>query len=93
MIAEHLKKLNDCCLHYIWQPLQEHLATTLYDSKPADIDSELYRLSAQALGSDELAKFTVGEVLPLAADKDAKSVLEILWQAYKSNRFGGHDAK
>ena len=94
VIAEHLKKLNDCCLHYIWQPLEEHLAaTTVYDSKPADIDSELYRLSAEALGSDELAKFTISEVLPLAAEKDAKSVLEILWQAYKLNKFGGHNPK
>ena len=86
VISEHLKKLNDFCLHYVWQPMEEHLATTVYDSKPADIDSELYRLSAEALGSDELAKFTIGEVLPLAADKDAKAVLEILWQAYKLNK-------
>ncbi|MDQ3881573.1 MAG: metallophosphoesterase, partial [Thermoproteota archaeon] len=93
VISEHLKKLNDFCLHYVWQPLEEHLVTTVYDSKPADIDSELYRLSAEALGSDELAKFTIGEVLPLAADKDAKSVLEILWQAYKLNKFGGHNGK
>jgi DNA repair protein SbcD/Mre11 len=92
MIAEHLKKLNDCCLHYVWQPIEEHLSTIVYDSKPADIDSELYRLSADALGSEKLAKFTIDEVLPLAADKDAKSVLEILWQAYKSNKFGDYVA-
>jgi DNA repair protein SbcD/Mre11 len=93
VISEHLKKLNEFCLHYVWQPIEEHLATTVYDSQPADIDSELYRLSAEALGSDELAKFTIGEVLPLAADKDAKAVLEILWQAYKLNKFGGHNGK
>ncbi|HEX2169011.1 MAG TPA: DNA repair exonuclease [Nitrososphaera sp.] len=93
VISEHLKKLNDFCLHYVWQPMEEHLATTVYDSKPADIDIELYRLSAEALGSDELAKFTIGEVLPLAADKDAEAVLEILWQAYKLNKFGGHNDK
>jgi exonuclease SbcD len=93
VISEHLKKLNDFCLHYVWQPMEEHLATTVYDSKPADIDSELYRLSAEALGSDDLAKFTIGEVLPLAADKDAKAVLEILWQAYKLNKFGGRNDK
>jgi exonuclease SbcD len=93
IISERLKKLNDFCLHYVWQPIEEHLATTVYDSQPADIDSELYRLSAEALGSDELAKFTIGEVLPLAADKDAKAVLEILWQAYKLNKFGGRNGK
>ncbi|MDQ5863369.1 MAG: hypothetical protein M3263_00660, partial [Thermoproteota archaeon] len=65
----------------------------VYDSKPADSDSELYRLSAEAVGSDDLAKFTIGEDLPLAADKDAKSVLEILWQAYKLNKFGSRSGK
>jgi DNA repair exonuclease SbcCD nuclease subunit len=88
VIAEQLKRLNDCCLHYQWQPLEDKTATTIYDSKPADIDAELYRLSVEALGSDELAKFAVGEILPLAADRDAKGVLDIAWQAYNSGRFG-----
>ncbi len=89
VIAGHLKRLNDSCLHYVWQPLEDRIATTMYDSRPADIDSELYRLSAEALGSDELARFAVGEILPLAADRDAKSVLEMVWQAYKANKLGG----
>ena len=89
VIAGHLKRLNDSCLHYVWQPLEDRLATTVYDSRPADIDSELYRLSAEALGSDELARFAVGEILPLAAGRDAKSVLEIVWQAYRAGRLGG----
>ena len=88
VIAAHLKRLNESCLHYIWQPLEDRVGNVVYDSKPADIDSELYRLSTQALGSEELAKFAVNEVLPLAADKDGKSVLEVVWQAYKADRFG-----
>jgi len=89
VIAGHLKRLNDSCLHYVWQPLEDRRATTVYDSRPADIDSELYRLSAEALGSEDLARFAVGEILPLAANRDARSVLEIVWQAYKANKFGG----
>lgn len=89
VIAGQLKRLNDSCLHYVWQPLEDRIATTMYDSRPADIDSELYRLSTEALGSDELARFAVGEILPLAADRDAKSVLEMVWQAYKANKLGG----
>ncbi len=88
VIAGHLKRLNDSCLHYVWQPLEDHMATTVYDSRPVDIDSELYRLSTEALGSDELARFAVNEILPLAADGDAKSVLEMVWQAYKANKLG-----
>ena len=90
LIAEHLKRLNDCCLHYVWQPLEDHLPSTVYDSKPEDIDKELYRLSTEALGSDELARFAVSEILPLAAENDAKSVLEIVWQAYKAGKYGSN---
>lgn len=94
VIAEQLKRLNECCLHYVWQPSEEdRMATTVYDSKPADIDSELYRLSVEALGSDELAKFAIGEILPLAAQRDAKAVLEVVWQAYKASKFGGQTKK
>jgi DNA repair exonuclease SbcCD nuclease subunit len=89
VIAERLKRLRDYCLHYVWQPLEDRVAASVYDSKPADIDSELYRLSTEALGSDELARFAVGEILPPAADRDARSVLEIVWQAYKAGKFGG----
>ncbi|MEW6605370.1 MAG: DNA double-strand break repair protein Mre11, partial [Thermoproteota archaeon] len=94
VIAEQLKRLNECCLHYVWQPLEDRMATAVYDSRPADIDGELYRLSVEALGSDELAKFAVGEILPLAAEKDgAKAVLEIVWQAYKAGKFERGAAK
>ena len=89
IIAAQLKRLNDSCLHYVWQPLEDRIATTMYDSRPADIESELYKLSAEALGSDELARFAIGEILPLAADKDAKSALEMVWRAYKANELGG----
>jgi DNA repair exonuclease SbcCD nuclease subunit len=88
VIAEHLKKLNDYCLHYVWQPLQDSIATTVYDSQPADIDEELYRLSTKALGSEDLAKFAVNEILPPCAERDARSVLEVVWQAYKTGKFG-----
>lgn len=87
-IAANLVKLNDCCIHYVWQPVAEGgTAARAYDSMPADIDAELYRLSSEALGSEELAKFAVGEILPPAAEQDAKSTLEIVWDAYKSRRF------
>jgi DNA repair protein SbcD/Mre11 len=82
-IAANLVRLNEVCLHYVWQPLEEGLPATAYDGKPADIDAELYRLSVDALGSEEMAKFAIGEILPKAAEGDASSVLQIVWDAYK----------
>lgn len=94
VIAEKLKRLNDYCLHYVWQPLNENVpSTTVYDSQPADIDMELYRLSVKALGSDYLAKLAIGEILPLAAEKDAKAVLELAWHAFKTGIFSKETAK
>ncbi len=88
-VAAKLLKLNECCMHYVWQPIEEGAAgARAYDSMPADLDAELYRLSAEALGSEELAKFAVGEILPLAAAKEARAALDLVWEAYKSKRFG-----
>ncbi len=88
-VAANLVRLNDYCLHYVWQPVEEgRLGATAYDSRPADMDSELYRLSTKALESDELAQFAIGEILPLSTDGDAGAVLDLVWEAYKSKRFG-----
>lgn len=89
IVAASLVRLNDYCLHYVWQPLEEGRAgATAYDSRPADMDSELYRLATKALESDELAQFAIGEILPLSTDSDASAVLDLVWEAYKSKRFG-----
>ena len=82
-IAANLVRLNEACLHYVWQPLEESLPTTAYDGRPADIDGELYKLSVEALGSEEMAKFAINDILPHAAEGDAGSVLQIVWEAYR----------
>jgi DNA repair exonuclease SbcCD nuclease subunit len=88
-VAASLVRLNDYCLHYVWQAVEEgRPGATAYDSRPADIDSELYRLAAKALESDELARFAIGEILPLSASSDAGTVLDLVWESYKSKRFG-----
>jgi DNA repair exonuclease SbcCD nuclease subunit len=87
-VAASLVRLNEYCLHYVWQPIEEGKpGATAYDSRPADIDSELYRLATSALESDELAQFAVGEILPLSADSNASAVLDLVWEAFKSKRF------
>jgi DNA repair exonuclease SbcCD nuclease subunit len=88
-VAASLVRLNNYCLHYVWQPVEEgRPGATAYDSRPADMDSELYRLSAKALESEELAQFAIEEILPLSANGDAGAVLDLVWEAYRSKRFG-----
>jgi len=93
-VAANLVKLNDVCLHYVWQVVEDKgPAARVYDSRPTDIDAELYRLSVEALGSEEMAGFAIKEILPLAAEGEARSVLDLVWQAYRTKRFGGHSGK
>jgi len=88
-VAASLVRLNEYCVHYVWQPVEERRpGATAYDSRPADIDSELYRLATRALESNELAQFAIREILPLSTDSNASAVLDLVWEAFKSKRFG-----
>lgn len=90
VIANNLRRLNDYCLHYLWRPLEEGGAMPadglVLDGRPEDIDGELYRLSREALGSDELAALAVSELLPRAAEGDAAESLRIVWDAFQKKR-------
>lgn len=83
VIAANLVRLNDACLHYVWQPLAQEQPMQVYDERPADLDAELLRLSKEALGSDELAHFAINDLLAPAAASDAGAALEIAWEAFK----------
>ncbi len=82
-IAANLVRLNEACLHYVWQPLDEQSDVRVYDERPQDMDQELLRLSADALKSEELAAFAVRDLLPAASEGDASKALEIAWEAFK----------
>jgi len=83
IISRNLRGLNDVCLHYVWQPLEQGQAAEVYDERPGDLDAELLRLSKEALGSDELASFAINDLLPPAAAGDTGAALEIAWESFK----------
>ena len=83
VIAANLVRLNDACLHYVWQPLEQDQPTQVYDERPADLDAELLRLSKEALGSEELASFAIHDLLAPAAAGEAGDALEIVWEAFR----------
>lgn len=83
VIAANLVRLQEACLHYVWQPIEEGKPSMVFDNRPADMDGELYRLSKEALGSEELASFAINDLLPLAAAGDARSALDLVWSRYR----------
>jgi DNA repair exonuclease SbcCD nuclease subunit len=82
-IAANLVRLNDACLHYVWQPVEEQSDARVYDERPQDMDQELFRLSASALDSEDLAAFAIRDLLPAASEGDAAKALEIAWEAFQ----------
>ena len=88
VIAAQLIKLNDFCLHYVWQPVEEEQVSlhTAYDGKPADIDNELQRLAKEALKSEDLTSLAINEILPLAGRGDSGATLDLVWRLYNDTK-------
>jgi exonuclease SbcD len=91
VIAANLRRLNESCLHYVWQPADEQLSSSslAFDERPADLDAELLRLAKDALGSEEAANLAVRDLLPPAAGGNAGAVLDIVWDIFKKKRLSG----
>jgi hypothetical protein len=56
-------------------------------NKPISIDDEMLRRSADILNSKDKARFAIIELLPSLL-KSRDEALDLLWNAYKNNRFG-----
>jgi DNA repair protein SbcD/Mre11 len=87
IVAMNLSKLNESCLHYVWRTAEKHDPhLDISSGKPIDIDREIYKLTREALNSEELAAFAVNEILPAASAGDLQTVLEIVWKVHDNNR-------
>jgi DNA repair protein SbcD/Mre11 len=87
IVAMNLSKLNESCLHYVWRTVEKHDAhLDISSGKPLDIDREIYKLTREALNSDELAAFAVNEILPAASAGDLQTVLDIVWKVHNNKR-------
>jgi exonuclease SbcD len=87
VVAANLRRLNESCLHYVWQPADEQITSALaLDERPADLDAELLRLARDALGSDDAANLAVRDILPPAAAGEPSAVLDIVWDVFKKKQ-------
>jgi DNA repair exonuclease SbcCD nuclease subunit len=88
IVAAHLIKLNESCLHYVWYSAErQDLSLRIFDGvKPLDIDSELQRLARETLNSYELAEFAIRDILPTVSSGDVKTALDIVWKVYNDSK-------
>jgi len=82
-VSNSLLELNNVCLHYIWQSVDEQSQALAFDERPADLDAELLRLSKDTLGSEESATLAIRDLLPPTAAGDVGAALDIVWDIFK----------
>jgi DNA repair protein SbcD/Mre11 len=90
VIAANLRRLNDSCLHYVWQPADEQQSSSIaFDERPADLDAELLRLAKDALGSEDAATLAVRDLLPPASAENSSAALDIIWDIFQKRMLDG----
>ncbi|RMF29092.1 MAG: hypothetical protein D6752_06535, partial [Candidatus Nitrosothermus koennekii] len=80
-----IRRLENYALHIIAEYKKYY--DTAFTNRPNSIDDEILKRAEDILESKEKARFAIIELLPsLLKNKD--EALELLWHAYKNNRFG-----
>ncbi|MDA4113353.1 MAG: DNA repair exonuclease [Thaumarchaeota archaeon] len=89
-VAASISALRDICLYPDWEPILEGgpAGQEVLMDRPADIQEEMLRLAAMALGDDKRAYFAVRELLPLLERGEKEEALDLVNKAYESSRFG-----
>ena len=91
--AEHIQaqisRLNDLTLRCFWRIItKQESDSSVFLDRPSVIEDELFRLSTDALGSEQKASFAVKELLPLLSSEQLKEATQVIvenFQKYKKD--------
>lgn len=89
LIQAQTSRLHALTLRCFWRIVSKDSSDskTLLD-KPRAIDDELFRLSVDSLGSEEMANFAIKELLPLLASEQIKEASQIVIENYQNFKKG-----
>ncbi|MGC9192043.1 MAG: metallophosphoesterase family protein [Conexivisphaera sp.] len=89
-IAAAIGRLRDSglFLDVRWDRREEAEAGRIVRERPEDLRSKMMELAARALGSEELARFALEELLPHLREGDVDAAAEVLYDAFRRGRFG-----
>ena len=86
--ADHIQaqigRLNSLALECKWKIITKQTSdSSVFLDRPNQINDEMLRLSANALGSEQDAKFAIKELLPVLSTDATEQALEIILEDYK----------
>ena len=83
-IQAQIEKLNSLTLECKWKIITKQTSdSSVFLDRPNEIEDEIFRLSANALGSEQDANFAIKELLPVLSTDATDQALEIILEDYK----------
>jgi DNA repair exonuclease SbcCD nuclease subunit len=83
-IQAQTARLNSLVLRCFWRISTKQVSnSSVFLDRPNAIDDEMYRLSIDALGSEESAKFAIKELLPILATGDTKEATQMIFENFE----------
>ena len=83
-IQAQIGRLNSLALECKWKIITKQTSdSSVFLDRPNQINDEMLRLSANALGSEQDAKFAIKELLPVLSTDATEQALEIILEDYK----------
>ena len=87
-IQNLVSRLNSLSLRCFWSVIDKKSDSSIYFEKPNIIDEELFKLAIDSLGSEQLARFAVKELLPLLSTEQLKEAGLILVENFEKYKKG-----
>jgi len=85
LIQAEISRLNSLVLRCFWRIISKETAdSSVFLDRPSVIDDELFRLSVNALGSEQIASFAVKELLPLLDSGRLKEAVQIVVENFEN---------
>ena len=83
-IQAQIARLNSMVLRCFWRISTKQISdSSVFLDRPNAIDDEMYRLSIDALNSEQSAKFAIKELLPILTTGEIKEASQIVFENFE----------
>ena len=83
-IQAQIARLNSLVLRCFWRISTKQVSdSSVFLDRPNVIDDEMYRLSVDALGSEQSAKFAIKELLPILVAGEIKEASQLVFENFE----------
>ncbi|MBT8251462.1 MAG: metallophosphoesterase, partial [Nitrosopumilus sp.] len=83
-IQAQIARLNSLVLRCFWRISSKQISdSSIFLDRPNAIDDEMFRLSVDALGSEENASFAIKELLPILSSNEIKEASQLIYENFE----------